>query len=231
MNLTYSKSTDPLRQTLSAQDVCRAIARGELRVFDRLVTQNGIERPAIEFAPFLETFKQTARLQLQDKNWLVLRAVNQGNPALIGPVGVERLLELLQKGKLSGNDFVWRSGYKAWRPLRELTEFTYGNWLPNARLAGHDFVEPTLPVTLPVQRRKSWISNDDIENLLLAIVLVGGLLFLGRALWPSPHQSAATMARAVASRVMAAPRAIAPRLANRAAPRASLPARTAVPRK
>jgi len=127
----FNKNLKP-QGPLSFEEIKKKILRGEIGPTD-LVLKEGEShwRPAMEWRDFTQDlfpafqknlFKKSS---LQEKEWILLIFTKEEGPAPSqeGPYSVEDLQGFLSTGRVSPEDYVWRSGLTGWVQIKDRVEF------------------------------------------------------------------------------------------------------------
>jgi hypothetical protein len=93
-----------------------------------------------------------------------------------GPLTKAQILEYLLKGRLAGNDLMWRPGFNDWKAVNDIADF----WEPPSQIPGraaaHSLISEQLSNTTDVIEKWSlWKSAN------FGVLLSAGLLALGAA--------------------------------------------------
>jgi hypothetical protein len=110
---------------ISTRDLINKIQKGELTLLD-LIFKDGQPQwlPIESYAEITELLGNITHNDAAD--WIVLRSVNVDGRVIneqIGPFNAQQILDLIDKGRIRFDDYVWRTGYDKWVPLGRVDQF------------------------------------------------------------------------------------------------------------
>lgn len=110
---------------ITTRELINKIQKGEMTLID-LVFKEG-ERGWMPVESFTEITELLGNITHQDAaDWIVLRTCEVDGKWIqeqIGPFNAEQILDLIDKGKIRFDDYVWRTGYDKWVPLGRVDQF------------------------------------------------------------------------------------------------------------
>lgn len=123
--LWYYEDHGRAKGPIGTRELVNKIQKGEMTLMD-LVFKEGQPQwlPAESFSEITELIGNISMQESAD--WIVLKTVNVDGKNIheqIGPFNAQQILDLLDKGKIRFNDYVWRTGYEKWVPLGRVDEF------------------------------------------------------------------------------------------------------------
>lgn len=127
----FNKNLKP-QGPLSFEEMKALIQRGEILPQELLSCgTTGEWRPACEWGvfdlgmfPALQLFNSQAVGLAEDKEWVLLVSSDDGQGVLQeGPFSVQQLRSWVKQKKVSGQQYIWKSGMSGWCRLKDRPEF------------------------------------------------------------------------------------------------------------
>lgn len=124
-SLWYFEDHGRAQGPISTRDLIKKIQKGDLQLLDVVFKEGDDQWHPIEH--FTEITDMLGSVTVREEaDWILLRALEVDGKQKyeqMGPFNIEQVLELVDKGKITFSDYVWRTGFEQWVPLGKVDQF------------------------------------------------------------------------------------------------------------